>query len=84
MYKLKYPVVAEAEEYATFKKKYYLRKKINYKIECMKEEFDAWEEGINITCLLGLSLDIIDYRIYSYSFLIDYMTYYVDNFKNKK
>ena len=72
VYKEKYPFIALGEEFA-LKNIYKYRKRVAYKVDIMKEEIDAWEEGKNLALKMGFDLDIYHYKKYSTSFLFMYI-----------
>jgi hypothetical protein len=72
LYKQKYHFTSIGEEYA-LNKIYKYRRRLAYKVDVMREEFDAWEAGRNLAIKLNLYLDINDYNKYSIKFLYLYI-----------
>lgn len=72
VYKQKYKFTAIGEEFA-LEKIYKYRRRIAYKVDIMREEFDAWEAGGNLVTKLGLNIDLSEYNKYSISYLFSYI-----------
>ena len=74
LYKQKYYFSSMGEEFA-LDKIYKYRRRVAYKVDIMREEFDAWEAGKDLAARLNLFLDIVDYNQYSVSYLFSYIKY---------
>lgn len=72
LYKQRYHFTSIGEEFA-LDKIYKYRRRIAYKVDIMREEFDAWETGKNLAAKLNLNIDTEDYDRYSISYLFSYI-----------
>ena len=72
LYKQRYHFTSIGEEFA-LDKIYKYRRRIAYKVDIMREEFDAWETGKNLAVKLNLNIDTEDYDRYSISYLFSYI-----------
>lgn len=74
LYKQNYQFTAIGEEFAC-EKIYKYRRRIAYKVDIMREEFSAWEEGKKLATKLNINIDELDYDRYSISPLFSYIKY---------
>ena len=72
-YKRKYPACAIACEYHD---QYKYRRRIDYKVQSMLEEAEAWDIGQSLAEQLQLPLDLIAFNKLKTRCLAQYMSYY--------
>jgi len=74
VYKQKYQFIVTGDKFAC-EKIYKYRRRIAYKVDIMREEFGAWEEGKKLATKLNINIDELDYDRYSISYLFSYIKY---------
>ena len=76
-YKASYPMTAEMERQVYTKGKSYPHtRRISYRLEEVREEFQAWDMGLKIARELGIRVDISRYRDYAAKNLMTYVRYH--------
>ena len=75
-YSKEYPLIhkADYEYYENGVTKY--RRRVGYYAEMMKDECDAWNEGLKIARKLGIKVNLSKYRKYSAESLAHYVRFY--------
>ncbi len=72
----RYPASAYAEEMYTEQGITKYKRRNAYKVDCIREEYDAWESGLDLARKLRLDIDEEDYRNYGAKNVYSYVKYY--------
>jgi hypothetical protein len=75
-YKTKYPAYAHAESQFVTKGISKYKRRTNSVVDTVREEYDAWDKGLEIAKKLGLRISVKDYRRHSVRSIITYLKYY--------
>lgn len=58
---------------------YKYKRRIDYKIESLREEYAAWDEGLKLARKKGIDIDEKDYRKYANRMIAEYVRFYGDS-----
>jgi len=75
-YKQKYPITVHAEKMHYEHNVYKYKRRIGYKLEEVREEFDAWDIGLDIARKKGIDVNVVDYRSYAAKSVMSYVRHY--------
>lgn len=75
-YQEAYPLTTRAEFWHHTRGIYKYKRRIGYKIESLREEYEAWDVGLKLARKKRIDIDVQDYRKYANSMLANYVRYY--------
>lgn len=71
-----FPVLAKAEVHHIKNKGNYLKRRKDYQMYSMEEEFRAWNEGLNLAYGMNIPVDMIKWNALRTKCLIQYFNFY--------
>lgn len=76
LFEQRFPIIAIAENFLSdeYHPKYKRRKA--YKVECLREEYEAWVEGLSLAKEFNIQIDQINFDALRYQCLGNYLGYY--------
>lgn len=75
-YKENYPLTVEADKMHYQYGEYKYKRRLGYKLEEVREEFSAWDVGLDIARKKGIQLNVADYRKYAAKCLMSYVRHH--------
>ena len=70
------PISAHAEHVHFFKNDVKYKRRVQYNVSCMEEEFKAWDEGHKLADRLGIRINEVKWYDFKAKCLMGYMRYY--------
>lgn len=70
------PVMAHADHIHFMRNVGKYKRRVTYTVECMEEEFKAWEEGYKLGLKLGIKINLNKWNSFKSKCLISYIRYY--------
>jgi hypothetical protein len=70
------PISAHAEHVHFFKNDSKFKRRVQYNVSCMEEEFKAWDEGYKLADRLGIRINEVKWYDFKARCLMGYMRYY--------